>query len=1099
MRVHGFVRLGDEDDDAPEKGPFEAPDTALDRTEVGSEKSSVEVRLYEASAVTLSARDLDTSLRIDATPAEAAVAIDGTVMAHGAWEGRLPLGVHTVEITASGFLPARQQVRLLRRKEPQIRVALSRAPPAGAWSPKRSAAVGLAYAIGAAGVTVSAVTGAAALVTIGEVRSRCVYPLCPASQAAAADRAGALATASTVSLVVGAANLVAGTILVIWYRPDEPRTDKGGGPRPRIPPVAWSAGVGLGRVEPPGEVLRMERLARRTGVIRVLAAALALCVLLAACNALLGPHDFVYAACVTDADCAPDQTCSPAHTCELANGQVCEDGGGCASGFCSTDALCCAEACSGPCQTCPHGASCALVSEGEKGACTRNRVCTALGTCYCPRLAFSGPPAAPVYDTGASPYAVVALDLNSDGNPDLAVANFVDSTVSVLLNKGDGTFAAKVDYPTGTGAGAIAALDIDGDGKPDLVVANSVDDTVSVLFNDGDGTFPLGKRVDYPTGATPTGVAIADLNEDGKPDIAVSHMTAAKPGGPENDPGVSVLLNEGDGTFALPVNYPTGAYPSSIAALDLNGDGKPDLAVTTPDYDTVDVLLNNGDGTFAAPVAYPTSHSPWFVAIMDLNDDGKPDLAVTNLTYNSVSVLFNDGDGTFAHNADYTTDGTPYSVTAVDLNRDGRPDLAIANGSGNTVSVLLNKGDGTFAKQRDYPAGRDSYSVAAADLNGDGEPDLVVVNEVDSTLNVLINEDKGTFIGSGAPGDFPTGKGPSSVAAVDLNGDGKPDLAVANLRGNSVSVLLDEGDGTFATGVTYPTGTAPLFVAAVDLDGDGKPDLAIANNNDNTVSVLLNRGDGTFAPKVDYDVPGGLPYSIAAVDLNGDGMPDLAIANYGYGTVSFLFNQGHGKFQSFPEKDPKDKFTNPEAITVADLNGDGKPDLAVANDLSGTTDVGVVSVLLNKGDGTFAPKADYFTGGRSPSAIAALDLMGDGKLALAVANSGEGTVSVMLNAGDGTFSSKVVYPTGDAPSALVAVDLDGDGRPDLAVANGASDTLSVLLNGGDGTFTKTGDYWTGNAPSSVAAADMNGDGLLNLVVADNAADDVRVLSSSCLP
>src|SRR6185437_3799332 len=108
----------------------------------------------------------------------------------------------------------------------------------------------------------------------------------------------------------------------------------------------------------------------------------------------------------------------------------------------------------------------------------------------------------------------------------------------------------------------------------------------------------------------------------------------------------------------------------------------------------------------------------------------------------------------------------------------GWPDLAVANGVGNKVSVLLNNGDGTFAQQMDYPAGRDAYWVTAADLNGDGKPDLAVVNEVDSTVNVLINEGKSKFIGSGAPGDFPTGKGPTSVAVVDLNGDGKPDLAV---------------------------------------------------------------------------------------------------------------------------------------------------------------------------------------------------------------------------------------------------------------------------------------------------------------------------------
>src|SRR5262249_51102496 len=158
--------------------------------------------------------------------------------------------------------------------------------------------------------------------------------------------------------------------------------------------------------------------------------------------------------------------------------------GDCASGFCSTDGICCAMACSGPCQSCQGGVSCLVKPAGDKGACTGNEVCSSRGVCYCATQGFLGPPL-PV-GAGRHPVSVVAQDLNDDGKPDLVVVNSIDSTVSVLLGKGDGTFAPKVDYPTGAGPFSIAVADLNGDGKPDLAVANGIASTVSVLFGKGD-------------------------------------------------------------------------------------------------------------------------------------------------------------------------------------------------------------------------------------------------------------------------------------------------------------------------------------------------------------------------------------------------------------------------------------------------------------------------------------------------------------------------------------------------------------------------------------------------------------------------------------
>jgi tetratricopeptide (TPR) repeat protein len=247
VRLHGFVRLDAEDVEEASAPPRQAPEAALDRTEMASERSPVTVRLYERSDVAMSARDLDASLRIEASPAAAAVAIDGKVVGYGAWQGRLPLGDHTVEITASGFLPSRQDLRLERRKQREIRVVLALVPKLGrlgTWGPRRNAAVGAFYTIGAAGITLSAITGAAALVTIAGVRPACRYPFCPVSEQPAANRASALATASTVGLVAGALGLVTGTVFVLWVRLDEPRPPPEARPRAHV--VTWSAGLGPG-------------------------------------------------------------------------------------------------------------------------------------------------------------------------------------------------------------------------------------------------------------------------------------------------------------------------------------------------------------------------------------------------------------------------------------------------------------------------------------------------------------------------------------------------------------------------------------------------------------------------------------------------------------------------------------------------------------------------------------------------------------------------------------------------------------------------------------------------------------------------------------
>jgi predicted NUDIX family NTP pyrophosphohydrolase len=590
---------------------------------------------------------------------------------------------------------------------------------------------------------------------------------------------------------------------------------------------------------------------------------------------------------------------------------------------------------------------------------------------------------------------------------------------------------------------SMAIADLNADGRPDLAVANAYSNTVSVLLGNGDGTF--GTKTDFGTGSEPVSVAIADLNADGRLDLAVANVDSYS----YYSGTVSVLLGNGDGTFGAKTDFGTGSYPYSVAIADLNGDGRPDLAVTNLGSFTVSVLLGNGDGTFGAKTDFGTGSGPRSVAIADLNADGRPDLAVANAYSNTVSVLLGTGDGTFGTMTDFGTGSFPNSVAIADLNADGRPDLALSNADpdsySSTVSVLLGNGDGTFGDKAHFGAGRGPESVAIADLNADGRPDLAVANGGSSTVSVLLGNGDGTF---GARTDFGTGNGPLSVAIADLNADGRPDLAVANGGSNTVSVLLGNGDGTFGTTTDFGTGSEPVSVAIADLNADGRPDLAVANSGSHTVSVLLGNADGTFGTTTDFGT-GSTPISVANADLNADGRPDLALSNADPGsyssTVSVLLGNGDGTFGARTDFGTGN---NPRSVAIADLNADGRPDLAVANTNPDSYSP-TVSVLLGNGDGTFGTKTDFGTGsGFLPSSVAIADLNADGRPDLAVAIAGSNTVSVLLGNGDGTFGAKTDFGTGNIPFSVAIADLNADGKPDLAVANAGSNTVSVLLNRG---------------------------------------------------
>jgi VCBS repeat protein len=306
------------------------------------------------------------------------------------------------------------------------------------------------------------------------------------------------------------------------------------------------------------------------------------------------------------------------------------------------------------------------------------------------------------------------------------------------------------------------------------------------------------------TNPWPQSIVVADFNGDGKLDLAVPVYSIFTPLSDMN-----ILLGNGDGTFRAGPTFPlAGQNVNNAVVADFNGDGKPDLAISLPDANQNPSAAGHGDGTFT-PVLPMPANGVSVIAAGDFNRDGKADLVVVNFGSGTLTILLGNGDGTFPQGQTITAPVSgpgglavgPVSVALGDFNGDGIPDLAVVNsprfdqGALGSVTILLGNGDGTFTARAESPAaGGNPLFIATGDFNGDGILDLVV---------------------------------------TDMN-QGAPELG-------AVTVLLGNGDGTFSAPLTPATGRTPNFAAVGDFNGDGIPDIAVANNVSNTATVLLTQ------------------------------------------------------------------------------------------------------------------------------------------------------------------------------------------------------------------------------------------------------------------
>ena len=333
---------------------------------------------------------------------------------------------------------------------------------------------------------------------------------------------------------------------------------------------------------------------------------------------------------------------------------------------------------------------------------------------------------------------------------------------------------------------------------------------------------------------------------------------------------------------------------------------------------------------------------------------------------------------------------------------------------------------------------------------------------------------------------------------MTFNNNGTIDLAVLNSSDKRISILNGNGAGGFtASGTTYTTGNGPVAIVTGDFDGDGDLDLAVANSSDKTVSIRLGNGNGTFGNRASYAVSLQTITAIAVGDFNGDGIHDLIVAGTtaSGGGVNILEGDGSGAFTNVTTTAIA-VGNGPSAVVAADFNGDGNLDFAVANQTDNT-----ISIMRGNGSGTTftaATGSPFSTGaGTSPADIAVADFNGDGQLDLAIAESGKKRVDIFKGNGDGTFSLLAGAPTtGNNPVAIVAGDFNADGKVDFAVANSSDNTVTVMLGSGSGTVFTAGSsspVATGTNPVAITAADFNGDGSADLGVANSGSRNVSIL------
>ncbi len=698
------------------------------------------------------------------------------------------------------------------------------------------------------------------------------------------------------------------------------------------------------------------------------------------------------------------------------------------------------------------------------------------------------------YSTGSGsvPYSIAVGDFNNDSRLDIVVANYYACNIGVFLGYGNGTFFSQTAYSTikGTGPTDVVVGDLNNDGQLDIVATLYFNVGIIVFLGYGDGTF--FRQLVYSTGSQshPSACALGDVNNDNRLDVVVSDY---------NNGNVVVLLGNGDESFSNKISYSTGSdsYPTSVALGDFNNDTVLDIVVTNYNTNTIGVFLGFTyiNGSREGICSTGSSPHPRAVALADFNKDTQLDIVMTNYGLDNVEVLLQDTNKTFSMQIMFSTGALslPTSVTIGDFNNDSELDITVANSGTENIGVLFGYGNGSFTSQTTFPLELDSipHSLAVGDFNNDKKLDIVVADSGTDSVVTFLRYDTGAF-GNQTVYSTGTDSIPMSVAVGDLNNDSWLDFVVANGDSDNVGVFLGLGNGTFSSQTTYSTGSNsfPYCIAVADLNKDSHLDIVVCNFWGNTIGIFRGFGNGTFSSQTTY--PTGInsaPISIAIGDFNNDSQLDIVVANYNISNIGIFLGYDDGTFSNVSTHSTGNN-SWPCSVAVSDFNNDNRLDIVVVN-----VQTDNLVIFIGCGNGTFSVMIPYSTGIRSgPISVAVGDFNNDGRLDIAVANSGKDNIGVLFGNGNGTFSNQMTFPTGSGsqPYFVAIGDFNNDNQLDIAIANQGSNSFGVLLGCGNGTFFSQLNYFIadGSQPVSIAVGDFNNDGRLDIIVTSTNTDNV---------
>jgi hypothetical protein len=619
------------------------------------------------------------------------------------------------------------------------------------------------------------------------------------------------------------------------------------------------------------------------------------------------------------------------------------------------------------------------------------------------------------------------------------------------------TFDTIVTYFTGDSSSLRSVIvdDFNNDNHLDIAFADYGTDSIGIFPGNGNRTF--GKLMTYSTGEStrPYSIATGDFNNDSRLGFAVTNYGSNT---------IGIFLGSENYTYTLFTTCSTGdgSLPWMLTIADLNQDNHLDIIVVNPGSNNLGVFFGFDNGSFDAQQSYSTgsSSSPYWVSVADFNNDESLDLAVANSNTQNVGILLGNRYGYFGNQTTYPTgsDSTPFSIAVSDFNKDNRLDIAVVAYGTNNIDILLGHptndvpillGDyyEDFLYQITYLRGSSSlpYSVAVGDLNGDGLMDIVVANSGHENLGILLGYGNGTFTDE-TTYSIGVGSSPRHVLISDFNKENQSDVTLTNTLNDNITVLLGNGNGTFATEMIYSTGSEsnPTTLAISNLNNDEYIDLVVANEGINTIGIFFGFDYIVFAKqKSNKGGDGSDPTSVAIGDFNKDGHLDIVCTLYGNDNVGVFLGYGNGSFT------PITTYSNvpssrPWGVAVGDFDNDKQLDITVAN--WGTDNIGV---LLGYGNGTFVEPILYSTSsGSRPAAINVGDFNNDHCLDIVAANYGGNSIAVFLGYGNGTFQDVLLLSAGQGsrPASVTVFDINNDTQFDIIVANEGLTMWAYILD-----------------------------------------------------